>query len=114
MGALPLTLAYLGLVLFWSRSGYLQWLQQRLRAVGRLALSNYLLHSVLLGWIFYGYGLGLYTQVGRAAALGIVLAIWILQLGLSPVWLRYFQMGPVEWLWRSLADRRRRPFLRQA
>jgi uncharacterized protein len=73
-----------------------------------------LLHSVLLGFVFYGYGLGLYGYVGRAAALGIVLAIWILQLSLSPLWLRFFQSGPVEWLWRSLADGRWRPFLRRA
>lgn len=114
VGALPLSLAYLGLVLFWARSGRTEWLQSRLRAVGRLALSNYLLHSVLLGFIFYGYGLARFGYVGRAAALAIVLAIWVLQLSLSPLWLRYFQIGPAEWLWRSLADRRWRPFLRRA
>lgn len=112
-GALPLALAYLGLILFWSRSTYGLWLQRRLRAVGRMALTNYLMQSVLCTFLFYSYGLRLYGELSRTAALGAVLAVWALQLALSPWWLRHFLMGPIEWAWRSLADGRPRPFLRQ-
>jgi uncharacterized protein len=112
-GPLPLALAYLGALTFWSHSGRAEWLQSRLRAVGRLALTNYLMQSVLCGFIFYSYGLGLYGQMGRAASFGVVLLIWLAQVVVSPLWLRYFQIGPVEWLWRSLAEGRRRPFLRR-
>jgi uncharacterized protein len=111
-GALAQALGYLGLLLLWSRSGVAEWLQARLRAVGRLALTNYLMQSVLCGFLFYGYGLGLIGRVSRVDALGIVVAIWLLQLLLSSLWLRFFRMGPVEWLWRSLAEGRARPFLR--
>src|SRR5262249_2523276 len=110
-GALALALGYLGLLLLWSRSGFAPWLQSRLRAVGRLALTNYLMQSVLCGFIFYGYGLGLIGRVSRVQALGIVLAVWLVQLFLSPLWLRFFRMGPVEWLCRSLAEPRPLPFL---
>jgi uncharacterized protein len=112
-GALAQALGYLGLLLLWSRSGRAEWLQARFRAVGRLALTNYLMQSVLCALLFYGFGLGLIGRVSRLQALGIVAAIWLLQLGLSPVWLRYFHMGPVEWLWRSLAEGRARPFRRR-
>lgn len=111
-GALPLALAYLGLILFWSCSTYGLWLQRRLRAVGRMALTNYLLQSVLCTFLFYSYGFRLYGELSRTAALGVVLAIWILQLLLSPWWLRHFQMGPIEWVWRGLAEGRPRPLLR--
>jgi uncharacterized protein len=112
LAAFPLALTYLAWIVLWDQSRRTEWLQSRVRAIGRLALSNYLLQSVICGFVFYGYGLGLYDQVGRAAALGIVVAIWVLQLSLSPIWLRHFQIGPVEWLWRSLAAGRRQP-LRQ-
>jgi uncharacterized protein len=113
-GALAQALGYLGLLLLWSRSGIGGWLQSRLRAVGRVALTNYLMQSILCGFLFYGYGLGLIGRVSRVESLGVVVAIWLLQLLLSPLWLRFFRMGPVEWLWRSLAEGRARPFLRQA
>lgn len=113
-GALPLALAYLGLGLLWSQSGWVEWLQRLLRAVGRMALSNYLLQSVLCTTIFYGYGLARYGELDRLECLGIVALVWLVNLTISPIWLHFFQMGPVEWLWRSLADRRVRPFLRRA
>lgn len=113
-GALPMALAYLGFILFWSRTTCGLGLQRRLRAVGRMALTNYLMQSLLCTCLFYSYGLRLYGDVSRTAALAVVLAIWMLQLAVSPWWLRHFQLGPVEWLWRSLAEGRRRPFLRQS
>jgi uncharacterized protein len=69
--------------------------------MGRMAFTNYLMQSVIFGWVFYGYGLGLFGRVGVAAALGIGIAVYALQVGFSAYWLRHYLYGPVEWLWRS-------------
>jgi uncharacterized protein len=52
--------------------------------------------------LFYGYGFGLYGKLERYQLYYVVLCVWVLQLIFSSLWLRYFQYGPVEWLWRSL------------
>jgi uncharacterized protein len=112
IGALPMSLAYLGLILFWSQHGGAGWLQTSLQAVGRTALSNYLLQSLMGNIVFYSYGLRLYGRVSEATAFGIVVLIWLVEIALSMLWLRFFQIGPVEWAWRSLADGKTRPLLR--
>ncbi|MDW8027335.1 MAG: DUF418 domain-containing protein [Armatimonadota bacterium] len=112
-GALPTALGYMGLLLLWSQSELFKRLQARLIAVGRLALSNYLLQSVICTFIFYGHGLGLYGQLSQSAAFALVPTIWLIQLFISPIWLQYFHLGPAEWLWRSLAEGRRRKFLKR-
>ena len=71
-------------------------------AVGRTALSNCLLQSILFTFILYGHGFGLFGQIERTGQFLIVLAIWAFQLIISPIWLRYYRFGPVEWLWWSL------------
>jgi uncharacterized protein len=80
-----------------------------LAAVGRTALSNYLLQSVVCTTLFYGYGLGLYGRVGPAAGLGLSVLLYAGQVAASGWWLRRFRFGPVEWLWRSLTYGRRQP-----
>jgi uncharacterized protein len=70
--------------------------------LGRMAFTNYLLQSLIFGWIFYGYGLGLFGSIRVAAALAIGLPVYILQAFISSWWLRRFRFGPVEWLWRTL------------
>ena len=71
-------------------------------AVGRIALTNYLLQSVVCTTIFYGYGFGLYGQIGTTTSFVFAWAIIACQIVLSTWWLRHFHFGPVEWLWRSL------------
>jgi uncharacterized protein len=88
-------------------------LRRRLAAIGQMALSNYLLQTVLCTTLFYGHGFGLFGKVERAGQALIVLAVWILQLVISPLWLRYFQFGPVEWLWRAATYLRPPPMLRR-
>jgi uncharacterized protein len=70
--------------------------------VGRMAFTNYLAQSVILGWIFYGYGLGLFGRLGVTSALAIALAIYLVQVPFSAWWLDRYRYGPVEWLWRTL------------
>jgi uncharacterized protein len=87
---------------------WLRWMMP-LAAAGRMPLTNYLLQSVLCTAIFYGWGLGLWGQVGAALQLALALAIFfVLQVPLSVLWFRRFTYGPMEYLWR-LASYGRRP-----
>lgn len=83
-------------------------------SLGRMALTNYLMHSVIGGLIFYSYGFGLFGTVGNAGLFGITCAILASQLVLSPIWLRHFQFGPVEWLWRTATYGKAQPMRRPA
>lgn len=78
-----------------------------LAPVGRMALTNYLLQTVICVTLFYGYGFGLFGRFGALESTLIALAIFACQIVLSSVWLRYFVYGPMEWIWRQLTYRRR-------
>jgi uncharacterized protein len=101
-GSLVVALGHVGLIMLIVQSGALTWLTRRLAAVGRMALSNYLTHSIVCTTLFYGYGFGLFGQINRTGLAAIVLTIWVVQLWISPIWLKHFRFGPAEWLWRSL------------
>lgn len=73
-----------------------------LAPAGRMALTNYLLQSLVWTWVFYGYGLGLWGQVPRAAHVLLAVAFFAVQVVASRLWLDHFRFGPAEWLWRSL------------
>lgn len=82
-------------------------------AVGRMALTNYLMSSIVFGLIFYGYGLGLIGRLTTVQALLIALGLYAAQLVLSPLWLARFRFGPFEWLWRTITYWRRQPLSRR-
>ena len=77
--------------------------------LGRMALTNYIMHSVILTSIFYGYAGGMFAQVSRAPQMLIVIVIIVLQLLFSHWWLKRYQFGPLEWLWRSLTYKQIQP-----
>jgi uncharacterized protein len=108
-GSIVVALGHVGLMMLIVQSGAIQWLTRRLAAVGRMALSNYLTHSIVCTTLFYGYGFGLFGTINRTGLFGIVLAIWAFQLIVSPIWLKHFRFGPAEWLWRSLTYWRFQP-----
>ncbi len=108
-GSLGMAGAYIGLVVLAVKQGWFPKAQARLGAAGRMALSNYIAQSLICTLIFYGHGLGAFERVARPSQMAIVLAVCALQLLWSPWWLRRFRFGPLEWLWRSLAYRRRQP-----
>ena len=108
------SLGWVGAVMLACQSRQLIPLTSRVACVGRMAFTNYVLQTVVCTTIFYGHGLGLFGQVDRAQQFGIVLAIWAAQLVLSPIWLRYFLFGPLEWLWRSLTYWQCEPFRRDS
>lgn len=101
IGDPALSLFYMAsIVLLMERARWLQRLMP-FASVGRLALTNYLLQTVICTTIFYSYGLGLYGKVGPFAGLFMSIVIFALQLYLSMLWLSKFRLGPVEWLLRS-------------
>jgi len=77
--------------------------------LGRMAFTNYIAESLIFGWIFYGYGLGLFGRLGVAEALAIGIAVYAAQALFSVWWLRRYRYGPLEWLWRSLMYGARQP-----
>jgi len=82
-----------------------------LRAVGRMALSNYLLQSVVSTLIFYNYGVGLFGQIGPLIWLALAVLLFTGQILLSNYWLKKYRFGPMEWLWKSLTYSKRQPFV---
>ena len=100
LGSPVLALAYFsgGLLLF-NRFGKLK-LFQMVANAGRMALTNYLLQSIICTTLFYGYGFGLLGKVNAFYGLLLTLIIWSIQLPLSSWWLSRYRFGPAEWLWR--------------
>jgi uncharacterized protein len=82
---------------------------QMLAPLGRMALSNYLLQSIVCTLIFYSYGLGLFGKVGAAWGIALTVVIYLLQIPLSQWWMSRFLYGPAEWLWRSLTYGKMQP-----
>ena len=103
-GNLLVALGWVSIVMLLCQRG---WKLRPVAAVGRMALTNYLLQSVICTTIFYGYGLGLFGDIDRAGQFAIVMGVWTFQLLASTAWLRYFALGPVEWLVRWVVFGRR-------
>jgi uncharacterized protein len=109
VGPLGMGLAYAaGFALLFLHPGWQRWLRL-LAPVGRMALSNYLAQTVVCLGLFYGIGLGLGSSGGYAMRLAVWALLFGAQIALSHWWLARFRLGPLEWLWRSIAEARRRP-----
>lgn len=109
-----LVMAHVAALVLLYKSRSVQSLFRRLEAVGQMAFTNYIMHSVICTLVFFGYGLNYYAELEYYQLYYVVAAIWALQLVVSPLWLRYFLFGPLEWLWRSLTYWRLQPFRRPA
>jgi len=101
-GSVLVSLAHVSLIVLICKANILPGLRRCLSMVGRMALTNYLLMTLICTTVFYGYGGGLFSRVPRMGLFGIVVAIWIILLLISPWWLNRFKFGPAEWLWRTL------------
>ena len=82
--------------------------------LGRMAFTNYIMQSVIFGFIFFGYGLGYFGRLGAMHALLIGIAVYSAQVLLSGWWLSRFRFGPLEWLWRTLMYGIRQPMQKPA
>lgn len=113
-GRVAVAFGHIGLIMLFCKSGILGFLKNALADVGRMALTNYIMHSVICAFVFTGIGFSLFGQLERYELYYVVGGIWLFQLIASPIWLKYFRFGPLEWLWRSLTYKERQPFKRKA
>jgi uncharacterized protein len=109
LGRLSIAMGHLGMLMILCKAGWMNWLTSRLGAAGQMAFSNYIFQSVVTAFIFTGYGFKLYGTMERHQLYYVVAGIWIFQLIASPIWLKYFRFGPLEWGWRSLTYWKRQP-----
>jgi uncharacterized protein len=101
-GAPALTLAYISGIALLFRKGFMKATATRLASVGRMALTNYLMQSLIGAILFHSYGFALYGKVSLWQGFLLTAMIFAVQAALSPLWLRRFRFGPAEWVWRSL------------
>jgi len=101
---------YIALLLLIIKSGMLRGVTATLASVGQMAFSNYILTSLICTALFEGYGAGLFGKLQRFELYAVVLFVWLVILVISPIWLRHFRFGPLEWVWRSLTYWKRQPF----
>jgi uncharacterized protein len=102
IGQLTGCLTYIFLLLLAYHSSWAHRFVVPIGAVGRMALTNYLTHSIVFTTLANGYGAGLYGRISPSVGLVLTLAIFAIQIVLSNLWLARFRFGPLEWLWRSL------------
>lgn len=102
ISVVPLSLAYTSTLCLWYLAPKHKKWMQRFAAPGRTALSNYLLQSLFGVFIFYGIGLGLGAKTGLVVSQALAIVVFLVLMLASHLWLRYFQYGPFEWLWRQL------------
>jgi uncharacterized protein len=114
IGRVAVALGHASVLILLAKSVRMRWLTDRLAAVGQTAFSNYISHSIIYALVFYAPGLRLFGQLQRYQLYYVVLGMWILSLAWSPIWLRYFRFGPLEWCWRSLTYWQRQPMRRRA
>jgi uncharacterized protein len=101
-GSLGVATTYIGIILLAQKQGWLPRVRQVLAKVGRMALTNYLLQTLLCTMIFYGHGLGWFGRLERWELVSVVLLVWAAQIIFTLLWLRRFSQGPFEWGWRRL------------
>ena len=97
-----ISFGYIGLLMLLIRSDFMSSILERLRAIGKTALSAYLMQTIIATSIFYGFGLGLFGYIDRTGQILIMILIWGLLLFICPLWLKRYQYGPIEWVWRML------------
>ncbi len=114
VGSLLVSFGFICLVMLLAKSDGFSWIKDRLAAVGQMALTNYLMQSIIGTFIFYGWGLSYFGQVDRVGLLPIVIGIWVIQLLWSRPWLNRFRFGPFEWFWRSLTYWKFQPLKRRS
>lgn len=109
LGVVPLALAYIGLFMLSFQTVAGKKILSVLAPVGKMAFSNYIMHSLIGNFVFLGAGLGYMRQVGPVYYTLFGVAVFIIQIILSTIWLKYFNYGPVEWLWRSATYKKWQP-----
>lgn len=100
---------YFAFIMLMVKERWFSGLQNRLAAVGQMALTNYLMHTLICTSIFHGWGFAQFGTWPLYSLSILVLIIWTIQLIISPLWLKHFRFGPAEWVWRSLTYMKLQP-----
>jgi uncharacterized protein len=108
-GLLAMTLAYVGIIVLLMQRQAWRRLLRVIAPAGRMPLTTYFSQSLVCTFIFYGWGLGRARSVGTAGCLALAVAIFAVQVALCHVWLRFFRLGPLEWVWRTAVYLKRQP-----
>ncbi len=106
IGGGAMALVYISIIALAFRKSINGFFVQAISKTGRMALTNYLMQSIICTTLFFSYGLGLYGKVNIWQGIIIVLAVYTVEVVWSHYWLKYFRFGPMEWLWRSLTYRK--------
>ena len=109
LGRVCMALGFVSIIMIANQRGYLARLRRGLAAVGRMALSNYILQSICGIAIFHDMGFGLWNDLARHELYYVVLGQWVVMIAFSVWWLGRYRFGPLEWLWRTLTYGRRQP-----
>ena len=97
VATIPMALGYIAVITLWNQRSTTR-LHERFRAVGRMALTNYLTQTII-GLLVLD-GLFSFDTLSRTQIFIFIVAVWVLQLSWSEPWLNRFRFGPFEWLWR--------------
>jgi uncharacterized protein len=112
IGGFFLGLFYVSAIAFMAAKGKIGWFAKIFAPVGRMALSNYLMHSIISAILFLPFGFGLFGKIALWQGILLTVAIFAIQIPLSRYWLSKFHFGPFEWLWRSLTYLKLQPFVK--
>ncbi|MCY7309218.1 MAG: DUF418 domain-containing protein [Chitinophagaceae bacterium] len=113
LGVVPLAMAYVGLFMLSFQTAVGKKILSVLAPVGKMAFSNYIMQSLIGNFVFLGAGLGYMGQVGPVYYTLLGIGVFIIQIILSSIWLKYFNYGPLEWLWRSATYKKWQPMLKK-
>ncbi len=108
-GGVSLAMVYLSSIYLLFHTRWMQQIGKWVAATGRMALTNYLMQSIICTTLFYSYGFGLYGSINTWQGILLTFAIFVIQLLWSRYWLNRYRYGPLEWLWRSLTYGKRQP-----
>lgn len=97
-----MAVGYASLVFLFSRSGFLTKIWRAFELVGQMAISNYILQTIICTIFFTGFGFGYYARLQQWQLYGFAADVALVNIVFSVFWLKYFHYGPVEWLWRCL------------
>ncbi|MDT3403159.1 DUF418 domain-containing protein [Mucilaginibacter terrae] len=109
-----LVMAHASVLILLVKHGVWRAFTKRLAAVGQMAFTNYIMQTVFCTLFFFGYGLNYFAELEFYQLYFVVAAIWVIQLIVSPLWMKYFLFGPLEWVWRSLTYWQMQPMRRPA
>ncbi len=112
-GVAPLALSYVSLFFLLEKTNTGKKIVAVLQPAGKMAFSNYILHSIIGSIVFFGVGFGLTREVGPVNYTLFAILVFPGQVLVSTLWLKYFNYGPVEWLWRSATYKKWQPMRKE-